>query len=146
VQLGRVVYAFVPALMQVGSVLVDLADAMPGSVDEFLGGGGVAELADRLVGQAEYLADLGVVLALGYERVDGGVTFPGPDRGQRLELDRYRVWSLDERLVFRFGFGFAQVSAVSANGVLDRDAQVVPQMQRSAIWVASGAPSLAPSA
>jgi hypothetical protein len=129
----------VPALLQAGGEPVQAAGARPGAGDHLAGRGCAGELADGVAGQAQHLADLGVVLALGEQAMDGGVAFPSPDRQAALAA----FWAGGRHVRFgmvvaaspavlggvRFRGGFAQVSTAGDDRFLDRVAQVLPQVE-----------------
>ena len=112
---------------------------MGGAGGHLPSGGRAGELADGVAGQAQHLADLGVVLALGEQVMDRGVAFPGPDRQAAFATvqagRRHGRFSGDAAARpgrgrdVRFGGGFAQISAAGGDRFLNRVAQVLPQVK-----------------
>ena len=132
-ELGGVGDTGVPAKVEVLLVPVDLAGAFRGLRDELVDAGGVGVAAHGLDVQLQGPADRGATVALSEEVLDLGVAAPGPhddrlfvwaDRRRRRARARRRD---DGRLVG--GRWLGERASVGGHGLLDRLAQVAPQVE-----------------
>ncbi|MGI5438081.1 hypothetical protein ACQEV4_11855 [Streptomyces shenzhenensis] len=130
VELCGISYAFVPAPVQVADVRVDDMRPLQALGDDIISGAGVDQLADGGLVQPELPADRRLRHPLRPQLVGGGMLLPQPGHDLQL-LRRLHHIGLRFRVagaVFRSGKRFCQAGAVGVDRLLNRLAEVGPQV------------------